>query len=67
MGTFEDRAVKSSQEMEQVRQAVERGQGAEAKRLADKFKIPNALRLDLGVELSSDSTLNKPLRFEGAV
>ncbi|MBP9757985.1 MAG: hypothetical protein KBD06_05275 [Candidatus Pacebacteria bacterium] len=48
------KAVQTDANWQLIRNAVAAGQGEEAKRLADKFRVPNAIRLDLGVELSSD-------------
>jgi hypothetical protein len=67
MGKFEDKAARTLANHRLVREAVERGNGAEAKRLADAFRIPNALRLDLGVEMSTDPSLNKPIDHMGTV
>ena len=46
-----------------IRKAVAAGHGAEAKRLADKYKVPNAVRMGLGVELSSDPKKAPKLKF----
>ena len=48
------RAAQTEVNWQLIRNAVAAGQGAEAKRLADAFKVPNAIRIDLGVELSAD-------------
>ena len=37
-----------------IRDAVKRGHGEEALRLANKYKVPNLIRNGLGVELSSN-------------
>ncbi len=37
-----------------IREAIERGQHKVALRLANKYSIPNAIRRNLGVELSSN-------------
>ncbi len=44
-----------------IRNAVAAGHGEEAKRLADKHKVPNAIRMGLGVELSSNPSKAPPL------
>lgn len=49
--------------LELMRAAVARGHGEEAQRLADKHKVPNAFRLDLGVELSDDPTKAPEVRI----
>jgi hypothetical protein len=48
------KAAQTAHNLQLIRNAVAAGQGEEAKRLADKYKVPNAIRLDLGVELSND-------------
>lgn len=49
------KAMKTAHKLQLIRKAVKNGNGEEAKRLADKYQVPNALRMNLGVELSSDS------------
>ncbi len=50
----DEKAVQTAHVWEMIKKAVDAGHGEEAKRLADKHKVPNAIRLDLGVEFSSD-------------
>lgn len=59
MSNFEGKAARAVQAHQLVRNAVAQGHGEEAKRLADKHRIPSALRFDLGVELSDDPELKK--------
>ncbi len=59
MGQHEDRAARSEQARAMVRKAVALGLGEEAKRVADKYQIPNIERIELGVEVSSDPQFNK--------
>ena len=59
MGAYEDRLARAEYVCMLIRQAVERGHGEEALRLADKYRVPNIERGGLGVELSNDPALKK--------
>ena len=61
MQSSDEKAAQAALNVQLVRAAVTRGDGREAKRLADQFRIPNIMRMELGVELSDDPKLKKPL------
>lgn len=56
-----DNAARAGQHLEEIRSAVASGNGKEAERLADKYKVPNVIRIDLGVATSSDPKKAPPV------
>ena len=50
----DDKAAQTAHTFQLIHDALAAGNGEEAKRLADKYGVPNAVRLDLGVEFSTD-------------
>ncbi len=57
------REIEAAQAFGLVQTAVARGHGAEAERLADKYRMPNLLRIGFGVPMSTDSRKAPPLKI----
>ena len=58
-----DQVAKTLQIHEMIRKAVKEGYGEEALRLANKHRVPNEFRIDLGVETSNDPKKAPKLRI----
>jgi hypothetical protein len=60
-----DRVTAPEVQFEEVRELVEQGEWMKARRLADKYEIPNDIRIQLGVTPSADEMEAPPHSIVG--